>query len=88
MVVVSCHGLLIVHHCTAPVSGQRHISVLKAFAGGDVCEWLTRFEICVRVNVWDNTRKVLTLPTLLEGKALAVWLELSEGEQADYKVVK
>ena len=28
-----------------PMSGQRHISVPKAFAGGDVCEWLTRFEI-------------------------------------------
>ena len=28
------------------------------------------------------------MPTLLEGEALAVWLELSEAEQADYKVVK
>ena len=71
-----------------PMSGQRHISVPKAFAGGDVCEWLTRFEICARANAWDDTRKALTLPTLLEGEALAVWLELSEAEQADYKVIK
>ena len=28
------------------------------------------------------------LPTLLEGEALAVWLDLAEGEQTDYKVVK
>ena len=28
------------------------------------------------------------LPTLLEGEALAVWVDLAEGEQADYKVVK
>ena len=33
-------------------------------------------------------RKALTLLTLLEGKALAVWLELSEAEQANNKVVK
>ena len=36
----------------------------------------------------DNTRKALTLLTLLEGKALAAWLELSEAEQADSKVAK
>ena len=52
---------------TAPVSGQRHISILKAFAGGDMCEWLTRFEICARANAWTDERKALTLPTLLEG---------------------
>ena len=27
-------------------------------------------------------------PALLEGEALAVWLELTESEQADYEVVK
>jgi len=31
---------------------------------------------------------VLKLPTLLEGEALAVWLELTEEEQKDYKVTK
>ena len=36
----------------------------------------------------DDMRKALTLLTLLEGKALAVWLELSEAEQANNKVVK
>ena len=73
---------------TAPVSGQRHVSVPKAFAGGDVCEWLTWFKICTRANAWTDERKALTLPTLLEGEALAVWLELNEAEQGDYKVVK
>ena len=28
------------------------------------------------------------MPTLLEGEALVIWHELSEAEQADYKVVK
>ena len=51
-------------------------------------EWITWFEICARANMLDNTRKALTLLTLLEGKALAAWLELSEAEQADSKVAK
>ena len=38
--------------------------------------------------MWDNTRKTLTLQTLLEGEALAVWVKLSEAKQGDYKVVK
>ena len=73
---------------TAPVFGQRHISVPKDFAGGDVCEWLTQFEICARANTWTDERKALMLPTLLEVEALAVWLELNEAKQGDYKVVK
>ena len=32
--------------------------------------------------------QVVKLPTLLEGKALAIWLDLSENEQKDYKRAK
>ena len=32
--------------------------------------------------------KALKLPTLLEGEALAVWMELSEAEKEDYKSAK
>ena len=46
-----------------------------------MCEWLTRFEICARANAWTDERKALTLPTLLEGEALAVWLELNEADR-------
>ena len=53
---------------------------------GDVREWFQRFEICCKANAWDDAKKALKLPTLLEGEALAVWLELSEAEQADYKI--
>ena len=37
--------------------------------------------------MWDHTKKALILPSLLEGEAHTVWLELSEAEQVDYKVV-
>ena len=32
--------------------------------------------------------KALKVPTLLEGEALASWLELTEEEQADFKTLK
>ena len=45
---------------------------------GDVNEWFKRFEICCKANGWTNATSALKLPTLLEGEALAIWLELSE----------
>ena len=38
------------------------------------------------MNGWNDAKKALKLPTLLEGKVLAVWLDLTEEEQADYAV--
>ena len=32
--------------------------------------------------------KALKLPALLEGEALAIWLELSDDDQKDYKEAK
>ena len=65
-----------------------HVSVPKPFDTGDVCGWLRKFEICAKANKWTQETKALKLPTLLEGEALAMWLELSEDEQADYATVK
>ena len=65
-----------------------HVSVPKPFGSGEAHEWLQKFEICSRANKWTEEVKALKLPTLLEGEAIAVWLELSEDEQADYSVVK
>ena len=62
-----------------------HISEPKSFADGDASEWFKRFDICSK---WRVGTKALKLPTLLEGEALATWLELSEEQQADYETVK
>ena len=61
---------------------ERHVSIPKPFSTGDITEWFQRFEICCRANGWNNEAKAVKLPTLLEGEAIAVWLELSEEEQA------
>lgn len=65
-----------------------NVSLPKPFASGDPSEWFTRFEICSNANEWSNDQKALKLPTLLEGEALAVWLECSDAEKKDYKQAK
>ena len=65
-----------------------HVSVPKSFSDGDAREWFQRFEICCSANQWNDEIKARKLPTLLEGEALASWLELSDEQQADYKVAK
>lgn len=64
---------------------ERHISVPKPFASGDASEWFKRFDICSRANGWNAETKASKLPTLLEGEAFAVWLELSEEQQGSYE---
>ena len=60
----------------------------KSFSDEDAREWLQRFEICAAANQWDGAEKALKLPMLLEGEALAIWLELSTEQKADYVVAK
>ena len=43
--------------------------------------WTNRSEICCKANAWEAEIIALKLPTLLEGEALAVWLELTDAEQ-------
>ena len=64
----------------------KHISVPRLFESGNITEWLSRFEICAKANGWDAAVKAVKLPTLLEGEALAVWLDFTEEEQGDYSV--
>ena len=70
------------------MSSVTHSSLLKTVDTGKAFEWCQRVEICCRANGWDNDKMALKLPTLLEGEALAIWLELTEEEQKDYAVTK
>lgn len=67
---------------------DRHVSVPRPFSNGDIGEWFQKFEICSRANGWDDAQKALKLPTLLEGEALAIWLEMTEVHQGEIKTVK
>ena len=65
-----------------------HVSIPKSFSGGDAREWFQKFEICSDANGWDATKKAKKLLTLLEGEALAAWMELTDEEKKDYSVAK
>ena len=60
------------------------VRVPKPFANGDVNEQFKRYEICCKANGWNEAMIALKLPTLLDGEALAVLLELSEEQQQSY----
>lgn len=70
------------------MSTGTHFSVPKQFTTGDAVEWFRRFELCSIANGWDEKTKTAKLPTLLEGEALATWLELDEDVQKEYVKVK
>jgi len=57
---------------------ERHISIPKPFSTGNVTKWFQWFEICPTANSWEDGVKAVKLPMLLEGEALADWLELSD----------
>ena len=65
-----------------------HVSIPKSFSSGDAREWFQKFEICSDANGWDGAKRAKKLPTLLEGEALAAWMELTEDEKRDFGVVK
>ena len=67
---------------------SKHISLPTPFSSGDPVEWFRRFEICCRADDWDDETKAKKLPMLLEGKAVAVWFDLSTEEQGTYKTAK
>ena len=67
---------------------DRHISIPRPFATGDPIEWFQKFEICSKANSWDAAKMAIKLPTLLEGEALAIWLELSDEDQGTYDTAK
>ena len=64
------------------------VSLPKQFSEGNPVEWFTRFEICCRAQRWEEDVKAKRLPALLEGEALAVWLELNKDKQKSYKDAK
>jgi len=66
-----------------------HISLPKTFLGADApADWFQCFEICLKANGWDTAMKAGKLPTLFEGEALSVWLELTTEQQDDYAIAK
>ena len=62
--------------------------LLKPFTSGNFHEWFMCFDICSDANKWNDEVKAVKLPTLLEGEALASWLELSTEMKKTYAKAK
>ena len=67
---------------------SKHINLPRPFLEGEPTEWFQKYEICCNANEWEDATKAKKLPTLLEGEALAIWLELTTEEKASYATSK
>ena len=54
----------------------------------DACSWFKQFEVCAAANGWDNAKKLLRLPTLLSGRAWAIYDSLDEESTDTYSHLK
>ena len=63
------------------------LSVPEAFSDGDFGLWLRKFELCSTVNGWKEDEMLKRLPTLLSGKAFAVFERLEEDKKESFKTL-
>ena len=64
------------------------IALPEPLHGEDAKSWFKRFEVCAAANEWDDAKKLLRVPTLLKGRAWAVFESLSEAETDTYAHLK
>lgn len=55
---------------------------------GNVDEWLEKYELIAKINVWDDTTKLDSIQIFLTGRALDVYRDLSAAERADFAKLK
>ena len=64
------------------------ISVPEMLHGEDARSWFKRFEVCAAANEWGAEKKLTRVPTLLKGRAWAVYEALTEEETDTYAHLK
>ena len=63
------------------------VALPEVFSDGNIVLWLRKFELCSTANDWKDADMLKRLPTLLSGKAFAVFERLSAKEKGDYKTL-
>ena len=63
-------------------SSRTSVALPETFSDGDIVLWL---ELCSTANDWKDTDMLKRLPTLLSGKAFAVFERLAAEAKEDYK---
>ena len=64
------------------------IALPELLHGEDAKSWFKRFQVCAAANEWSDAKKLLCTPTLLKGRAWAVFESLSEAETETYEHLK
>ena len=65
------------------------IALPEPLEGEDARSWFKRYEVCVAANGWNDQKKFSRLPTLLKGRAWAVYdLLHDEGDTDSYEHLK
>ena len=54
----------------------------------DARSWFKRFEVCASANEWDAEKQLRRLPTLLRGRAWAIFDSLSDDQRDTYEKLK
>ncbi|CAB4004135.1 zf-CCHC domain containing [Paramuricea clavata] len=68
-------------------SSRTSVALPETFSDGDIVLWLRKFELCSTANDWKDTDMLKRLPTLLSGKAFAVFERLAAEAKEDYKTL-
>ena len=64
------------------------IALPEPLQGDDAKSWFKRFEVCAAANDWNAAKKLLRVPTLLKGRAWAIFDSLTEAETDSYDHLK
>ena len=64
------------------------IALPEVLRGEDAKAWFKRFEVCAAANGWNDGQKLCRVPTLLQGRAWAVYDSLTEEETDTYAHLK
>ena len=63
------------------------VALPEVFSDGDIVLLLRKFELCSTANDWKDADMLKRSPTILSGKAFAVFERLSAEEKGDYKTL-
>ena len=64
------------------------VALPESFSDGDIEFWLRKYELCSEANEWKEDITLKRLPTLLCGKAFAVFERLEGEQKASFKNVR
>ena len=64
------------------------LALPEVLQDGDAKSWFKRFEVCAAANEWNDEKKLRRLPTLLRGRAWAIFDALPDDSTDTYEHLK